>query len=47
MTSKGTPIRPVRVADHLWAAALAKAAERGETVSDVIRAALEAYIGEG
>lgn len=39
-----TPSRNVRVADELWLAAQEKAAERGETVADVIRRALERYI---
>lgn len=38
-----TPIRPVRVPDELWQAAQAKAAEKGETVSDAIRRALREY----
>lgn len=38
------PARAVRVEDALWEAAKAKAAERGETVSDVIRRALERYV---
>ena len=38
------PARPVRVEDGLWEAAKAKAAERGETVSQVIRAALTRYV---
>lgn len=38
-----TPGRLVRVPDDLWAAAQAKAAERGETVSDVVRRALKRY----
>lgn len=37
-------IRSIRVSAPLWDAAKAKAAERGETVSDVIRRALERYI---
>ena len=37
------PARAVRVEDELWRAAMEKAAERGETVSDVIRRALERY----
>jgi hypothetical protein len=41
---KGTPIRPVRVSDELWQKALAKARERGESLSDVIRDALRAYV---
>lgn len=40
----GTPRRTIRVPDHLWDAAVAKAAERGETVSDAIRRALERYV---
>ena len=39
-----TPSRNVRVPDDLWHAAQAKAAERGETVSDVVRRALERYV---
>ena len=37
------PARAVRVPDELWRAAKEKAAERGESVSDVIRKALERY----
>lgn len=40
----GNPARAVRVEDTLWQAAQAKAADRGETVSDVIRRALERYV---
>lgn len=40
----GTPRRTIRVADALWEAAAAKAAERGESLSDVIRHALERYV---
>lgn len=39
-----TPLRSIRVEEALWAAALAKADERGETVSAVIRKALERYV---
>lgn len=39
-----TPARAVRIEDALWQAAQAKAAERGETVSDVIRRALQRYV---
>jgi len=39
-----TPLRSMRVEEALWAAALAKSQERGETVSDVIRRALERYV---
>ncbi len=38
-----TPRRTVRVPDEVWQAAQAKAEERGETLSDVIRRALERY----
>ncbi len=40
----GTPRRSIRVPDELWDAAVAKAEERGETVSDVLRKALERYV---
>jgi predicted HicB family RNase H-like nuclease len=40
----GTPLRNVRVPDDLWQAAMAKALDRGETLSDVIRKALERYV---
>jgi len=40
-----TKIRAVRVSDDLWAAAHARAAENGESLSDVIRRALVAYTG--
>jgi len=36
--------RAIRISDELWSAALAKAKERGETVSDIVRKALERYI---
>lgn len=39
-----TPIRTVRVDDELWAAALEAAARNGETVSEVVRRALVAYV---
>ena len=39
-----TPLRSIRISDTLWKAAQAKAEERGETVTDVIRAALERYV---
>lgn len=42
--SKGTPIRPVRVADPLWTAAQARAEERGETVSEAVRWFLAEYV---
>jgi len=40
----GTPRRTIRVSDVLWDAAAAKAAERGESLSDVLRRALERYV---
>ncbi len=41
----GTPRRTIRIPDDLWNAATAKAEKRGESVSDVIRHALERYVG--
>ena len=41
--SKGTPHRPIRISDELWAKAQAKAAQEGTTASEVIRRALELY----
>lgn len=38
------PVRTVRVADDLWHRARAVAAKREESLSDVIRAALERYV---
>lgn len=40
----GTPLRNVRVPDDLWHAAMSKALDRGETLSEVIRRALEKYV---
>lgn len=40
---QGTPHRTIRIDDALWDAAQAKARERKESVSDVIRRALELY----
>lgn len=40
-----TKVRTVRVSDEVWEAALAKAAANGETVADVVRAALIEYAG--
>jgi predicted transcriptional regulator len=39
-----TPHRTIRVDDALWTSAQLAAAERGESVSDVIRAALARYV---
>jgi predicted transcriptional regulator len=38
------PLRNVRIPDDLWDRALAVARARGETLSQVIRAALERYV---
>lgn len=42
--STHTPLRALRVSDELWAAAQAKAALEGRTVTDVITAALTRYV---
>lgn len=42
-----TKSRNVRVDDELWEAALMRAKQRRESVSDVIRRALLAYVEEG
>ena len=42
--NKRTPNRAVRISNELWQAAQAKAEAKGETVSDVIRRALERYV---
>ena len=39
-----TPARAIRIADDLWEAALAKTQLEGETVSEVVRRALERYV---
>lgn len=46
MTDRPKPIphRTVRVPDDLWRAAQAKAAERGDNLSEVIRQALTRYV---
>lgn len=41
-----TPLRAVRVSDDLWEAAKRVAADRDETVTDVIVRALERYVRE-
>ncbi len=41
---RGTTLRNVRIPDALWDAAKANAEKRGESVSDVIRRALERYV---
>lgn len=44
MPTKGTTRRAVRIDADLWTAAQSVAADRNETLSDIIRAALTAYI---
>lgn len=39
-----TPLRNVRVSDELWYAAMEKAMNQGESLSDVLRRALERYV---
>jgi len=39
-----TTARTVRIADELWQAAIETAQQRGETVSDVVRRGLAAYV---
>lgn len=41
---KDNPARSVRVPDELWDAAKERAAERGETVTDVVIRALKRYV---
>lgn len=41
---RGTTLRNVRVADDLWRRARAVAEKRGESLSDVLRGALERYV---
>lgn len=40
----GTTLRSFRVSDGLWLSALAIARSRDESLSDVIRSALERYV---
>lgn len=41
------PARTVRVPDGLWLKAKTQAADRGESVSDVVRRALARYVRTG
>ena len=41
---QGTRVRGVRLDDDLWAALQAEADANNESVSDVVRRALEAYL---
>lgn len=42
-----TPLRSFRIPDEVYRAAQVKAAEKGESVSDVVRRALERYAKRG
>ena len=42
--ARGTTLRSLRVADDLWHRAKAVADARNESLSEVIRAALERYV---
>ena len=44
--SKGTPHRPIRISDELWAKAQAKAAQEGITASAKARDLLAAWVEE-
>lgn len=44
--SKGTTPRAIRISDELWQAAKAVAERRSETISDVVRVALERYVAQ-
>ena len=44
--SDKTPRRTVRVGDELWDASKTKAQERGDNLSEVIRAGLSNYLKE-
>ena len=39
-----TPRRAFRIPQPLWDAAMAKADEKGDNLSDVVRSALERYV---
>lgn len=42
-----TPLKSFRIPEDLYRAAQQKAAEKGESVSDVVRRALERYVRRG
>ena len=42
--SKGTPHRPIRISDELWAKAQAKAAQEGITASEKVRRLLTEWV---
>lgn len=41
---KDNPARAIRISDELWEKAKKRANEKGETVSEVVRRALERYV---
>ena len=41
-----TPVHSFRIPDPVWVAAQARAAERGETLTDVVLRALREYVKE-
>lgn len=45
MPTKGTTRHAIRIPDELWQAALTKAQERGDKLSEIIRQALADYAG--
>lgn len=44
--SKGTPHRPIRISDEMWAKAQAKAARLGTTASEKARELLAKWVDE-
>ena len=46
MPGRGTRHHSIRVPDELWKAAQARAKRRGETLTQVMRQALERYVSE-
>lgn len=44
--SKGTTPRAIRISDELWQEAKVVADRRSETISEVVRVALEKYVTE-
>lgn len=44
--SKGTKVRTVRVEDEIWLPAQEKAKKNNQNLSDIMRAALRAYLDQ-
>ena len=44
--SKGTKVRTVRIEDELWIPAQEKAKKNNDNLSDIMRAALRAYLDQ-